>query len=167
MVGQRLRRLLATAERVERRVEKRGLSHVYTILIRGCGLLAALMFAVYLTATITAAADPGGIELPPAVRTLASIGIVTAAVVSAGGWLIDRANRISAERDIRYIVATEVQREFAKMRAALLEDVAGTVEAGLARAQRYGVLAEAQNRANGEAQNRVNGTVTALRREGD
>lgn len=78
------------------------------------GIAAGFLGTIYGSFSIYAMSDgDGGFEMPLTINR----GAIVLIVILAVGWIIlaavDAGNRVSAERDIRYVVATEVERQVA------------------------------------------------------
>lgn len=156
---------------------------MYRKVKNGCGLIAALTTAGYLTANIVSTGDgPGGIEVSSNITVITVVTIAAATVLSAMAWMVEEANRRSASADIDPVVAAAMERSCQQLSAHLdealeqatqqwrattvagirtvLEDgVYDQIEASLSRAQRYGMVREAVGRTNGDSV----GSVTAIR----
>lgn len=158
---------------------------MYAIVKWCCGLIAALTTVGYMTASLVAAGS--GIEISANATVIAVVTIAAATVLGTMAWMVEEANHRSAGIDIDPVVAAAVERSCDKLSKHLDEVLEQTtqswratsiigiqrvleggvhdqIEAGLSRAQRYGMVREATNRVNAG----TNGTVTNIRqREGD
>jgi hypothetical protein len=153
--------------------------------------MAGLATVSYVTAAQIAVTDgPRGVEVPPEVSRLVMSLIIILVLIATCGWMFEQIVRAVVDREVRRIVVTELHRGFddfgnrfqsavtevantsravsvAEFRALLQEDVSQTIEAGLARAQRYGMVREAQNRAVANGDDTTVALVTKLRPRGN
>lgn len=108
------------------------MSRTYKTVMVLAGLSAAIVAIAYLVANQMAPAiGPAGIQIPAEVSRLCIAWVATGAIVSAVAWVVDRAHRESAERDIRPLIRAEVERAVAATSAALAEQVGQQIAAGL------------------------------------
>lgn len=117
-----------------------------------CGLTAAL------TAVGCVAWIGGGGQLPRAASAAVVITITVATLLSAGIWAVEQAVRQGVEEALEEATVQWQVVTVANLRSVLETEVREMVDAGLSRAQRYGMVMEAAGRVDPP----TNGTVTNL-----
>jgi hypothetical protein len=126
---------------------------MYQWIVKGLGSFAALGGVAYGMAVVLAAADGSrrGIEVPYHLTGFVLTILGLSAALSAGAWLGDRANRISAVRDIEPVVARLLDTQLAEIVRAMNGTMTGgpmrdQLDLALDRARSYGQAVEVQSR---------------------
>jgi hypothetical protein len=121
-------------------------SRTYRLIMGGCAFISGAVALAYIAVTAIALGDGigRGIEIPKEVNILACIIIVLTGTIAAEAWLSHRA----ARENLRPLIRDEVERVSARnsaiIRNIIATEFAEVVEAAIKRAQRSGMIAQAQ-----------------------
>lgn len=141
----------------------------YKIVMYGCGAISigvALMYLAVATLAIGDGSD-SGVEIPREVNAMTMTVIVLGGMLSGGAWIVDRANRSSANRDVQPLIRAEVERTMtafvpeissavaeqvnqvnarstATTRQLVTQDLTEVVESAIGRVHRAGMVQQAQ-----------------------
>lgn len=102
---------------------------VYRAVLRGSGTVSAMAAAAWAVAAGMSLSDgPGGIEVPRWTSTAGVMVIVCGTIISGSAWIVERGNRIAAEKHVRPLVRQELDRALAEMMPLFVATVVEAVE---------------------------------------
>lgn len=101
------------------------MAHVYRAVMRGCGITAGVVAAAWIAAAMMSGE---GTQVPRQLYTACVVVVTCGTIIGAGGWIAERSLRIGAQKYIRPVVRSEIERAFADSMPLMAATVAESLD---------------------------------------